>query len=781
MDQNKQFPLDPALEAAIQRGYGLAAANRHEMFTLDHLLWGALGLPATTNMLESMGVNVAELTAELSRKIAELAQPMPEGSRAEPNWTRASLRVIRRATEQSINSSAPYVSLFSVLSNLMDEKECYATYLLETRGVTQLKIRLYAAHGPAALEQSRPTAPGGVAAPGEEPDPADPLRAFTTDLNARALEGKIDTLVGREYEIRRTAQILTRRRKNNPLLVGEPGVGKTAIAEGLAKLIVDGKAPEALSNKKIYSLEMGAIVAGTKYRGDFEKRLKAVIDAAKSDPDVILFVDEIHTIIGAGAATGTMDASNILKPALSSGELRVIGATTFQEYSAIFEKEKALDRRFQKVDILEPTADEALEILKGVSKTLGSYHNVRYTNEALSAAVELSVRYQPTRMLPDKAIDLLDEAAAAERMTSTSKARKIIDREHIEKVLSEIARVPVGQISRDERTGLKELEKALSEQIYGQDEAIDTLVNAVYVSKAGMNDPNKPQGSFLFAGPTGVGKTEVTRVLSQTLGIPLLRFDMSEYMEAHSVARLIGSPPGYVGSDKSGLLTDAVFKHPHSIVLLDEVEKAHPDVLNILLQVLDNGMLTDSSGRAVSFRNTIVVLTTNAGAQVAARASMGFIKANHESDGRIALEKSFPPELRNRLDAIVLFRPLDQSAIARVVDKNLRVLTDQLRAKGVELIVGDEARAVLAKEGFDPAMGARPMARVINEKIKKPLSRKILFGELQAGGTVRVDVDDHGNWIWNDTKLVTANISSATAQAPEVPVEATPRRRRQPS
>lgn len=794
MSQLSKFPLDPALEAALKRGFTLASQNDHEFFTLEHMLWGALGLPSVINMLVDMGVNVEELKTDLERKISELCTRLPEGSTADPNWTRSTLRVIHRATEQAMSSSSTQVSLFTTLANLLEEKESFAAYMLESRGVTQLKIRLYASHGPEGLADPNSNSNAssrnhseGIQAGDDSETITNPLQAFTTDLNARAQEGKIDLLIGREYEVRRTAQILSRRRKNNPLLVGEPGVGKTAIAEGLARLIVEGKAPDALSGKKIYALEMSAILAGTKYRGDFEKRIKAVIDAAKADPDVILFMDEIHTMIGAGAASGAVDASNILKPALSSGELRMIGATTFQEYSTIFEKEKALDRRFQKVDILEPSPDEALEILKGVRKTLEAYHQVRYTSAALSAAVDLSVRYQPTRLLPDKAIDLLDEAAAAERLVSAGKARKVIDRAQIEKVLSEIARVPVGQVSKDEKNSLEDLEKALSEQIFGQEQAIDALVSAVYVAKAGMNDPRKPEGSFLFAGPTGVGKTEVTRVLSEVLGLPLLRFDMSEYMESHSVARLIGAPPGYVGSDKNGLLTDAVSKEPHSLLLLDEVEKAHPDVLNVLLQILDNGSLTDANGKTVNFRNTTVVLTTNAGAQIAGRPSMGFLTSDHESDGRLALERSFPPELRNRLDAIVSFSPLSPESIAKVVDKNLNILASQLSAKDVELVVGENARSALAKEGYVPAMGARPMARVIHEKIKKPLSKKMLFGELQKGGTIHVDIDDQGNWVWSDTPLATAKISSATSPTPEVPpIEqeqeaGPPRRRRQPS
>ena len=770
-------PLDPSFEAALNRGITLAKGNRHEFVTLEHVLWGSLGLPVVIEMLTAMNVDIDALRADLEKKIEETA--VVQDVYRDPAFTVALSRSIQRSIQHMASSSAKNVGLMSFLAGMLEEKESYAVYFLEQRGVNQLKIRLYASHGAAGLNGGAAPAGAPTIASGEEGRPVDPLKAYAVNLNARASDGKIDTLIGRDREVRRAAQVLSRRRKNNPLLVGEPGVGKTAIAEGLAKLIVDGKAPEALTNKKIYSLEMGAIVAGTKYRGEFEQRIKDVIDAVKADSDIILFVDEIHTLIGAGGASGAIDASNILKPALSSGDLRMIGATTFQEYRTIFEKEKALDRRFLKVDVLEPSPEETLEILQGVRRNLEDYHQVRYSSDALRAAVDLSVRFMPDKHLPDKAIDLLDEAAAAERQVATSRRRKTIDKEQIERAVSEISRVPVGQVSQDERGGLRELSGNLQSQIYGQDPAIEALVSAVQIAKAGMSDPTKPLGSFLFAGPTGVGKTEVTKVLASSLGIPMKRFDMSEYMESHAVARLIGAPPGYVGHEKSGLLTDAVYSNPHCVLLLDEVEKAHPDVLNVLLQVLDHGTLTDGNGRSVDFRNAIVVMTTNAGAAVAARPTMGFVTADHESDGRQALERSFSPELRNRIDAIVTFKSLSPEAVAKVVDKQIKLVSAQLRDKGVELVVGEGARAALAREGYQPAFGARPMARLVSEKIKKPLAAKMLFGDLEKGGIAQVDVDANGNWVWTATGLVgTASISAADTPSPSLPSDDAPPRRR---
>lgn len=769
-------PFDPSLEAALKRGLAFATDNRHEYFTLEHVLWGSLALPPVIELLKVLSVDIDSLRKNLEKKIFDSVDQLHEPG--EPSWTVALSRVIRRSVEHMSNSSADRVTLMTFLSNMLDERESYATYFLESAGVTKTKIQLYASHGVAGLSSNLTGAAPAIQGQ-EESRPVDPLKAYAINLNARAQDRKIDNLVGRQREVLRAAQVLTRRRKNNPLLVGEPGVGKTAIAEGLAKLIVDGKAPEALSDKKIYALEMGAIVAGTKYRGEFEQRIKDVVDAVKADPDIVLFIDEIHTIIGAGGAVGAIDASNILKPALSSGELRVIGATTFQEYRTIFEKERALDRRFLKIDILEPTPAETLEILQGVSQSLEDHHKVRYTTEALCAAVELSVRYMPDKHLPDKAIDLLDEAAAAERQNAPSRRRKSIGKEQIERAVAEIARIPVGQISQDEKTGLRDLEETLRTQIFGQDTAIQALVTAVQIAKAGMNDPGKPLGSFLFAGPTGVGKTEVTKVLASSLGIPMKRFDMSEYMEQHSVARLIGAPPGYVGHDKGGgLLTDAVYGSPHCVLLLDEVEKAHPDVLNVLLQILDHGKLTDGNGRTVDFRNTLVVLTTNAGAAIAARPTMGFVQADHESDGRQALERTFSPELRNRIDEIVTFKSLSSESVAKVVDKQINLVSEQLREKGVELVVGPGARAALARDGYQPAYGARPMARLVSEKIKKPLAGKMLFGELEKGGVAQVDVDDQGNWVWSSTPLVGASISAAEAEMPTLPEEVVSTRRR---
>ena len=753
---NQEF--ESALQAALTRGNAMAKQNQHEYVTLEHFLWGAIGLPIVINMFEGMNVNVESMRLELENKIFELHSKTK--SNADPVHTVALNRVLHRAIEHSIQSSSKSVSLLTVMINLLDEEESHASYFMQNANITKQKIQMYASHGQDGLDSLRGNRRSQSMSVQKDDDrdeeTSNALSKFATNLNERARSGRIDSLIGRDTELRRTAQILSRRRKNNPLLVGEPGVGKTAIAEGLAKMIVEGKAPDALKSKRIYSVEVGTLLAGTKYRGDFEKRMKAIVDAAKNDPDVILFVDEIHTIIGAGGASGgAIDASNLIKPALSSGDLRMIGATTYQEFRNIFEKESALNRRFQKIDVREPTAEETYEILRGASRQLESHHGVSFTKEALKAAVDLSVRFITDRRLPDKALDLLDDAAADERLKEESKRRKVIDVKQIEKAVSDTARVPVGNVSKDEKAGLIELESDLSGKIFGQENAISSLVTSVQIAKAGMNDPKKPLGSFLFAGPTGVGKTEVTKVLSETLSMPLLRFDMSEYMEPHSVARLIGSPPGYVGSEKSGLLTDAVFKEPHSVLLLDEVEKAHPDVLNVLLQILDHGSLTDNSGRTIDFRNTIVVLTTNVGATLAARPRMGFTQADNSTDANLALEKSFSPELRNRIDSIIQFKPLDEKAIEKVVEKNIKILNEQLMEKNVTLIVGENARKALAREGYVPAMGARPMARLISEKLKKPLAQKMLFGELQNGGTANVEVDDNGNWVWSETPMIT--------------------------
>ena len=616
-------------------------------------------------------------------------------------------------------------------------------YFLKKQEITRLEIVNYISHGITKFNEDEPA--GGEVAGEEEAGEKnqDPLSQFASNLNKLAEQGKIDPLIGRKDELERTVQVLCRRRKNNPLFVGEAGVGKTALAEGLAKKIVDKEVPEILNGCTIYSLDLGALLAGTKYRGDFEKRLKAVINQLKKQKGAILFIDEIHTIIGAGAASGgAMDASNLIKPVLASGELKCIGSTTYQEYRGIFEKDRALTRRFQKIDVSEPTVEETVQILEGLKSRFEQHHEVKYTRQAIRAAVELSDRYINDRHLPDKAIDVIDEAGANQRMQVPSKRKKTIGLKEVESIVAKIARIPPKTVSTDDRTALKNLERDLKLVIYGQDEAIETLSTAIKLSRAGLGNEQKPIGSFLFAGPTGVGKTEVTRQLANIMGIELIRFDMSEYMERHTVSRLIGAPPGYVGFDQGGLLTEAINKHPHAVLLLDEIEKAHPDVFNLLLQVMDHGTLTDNNGRKADFRNVIIVMTTNAGADRLNRPSIGFSQQDHSTDGMETIKKFFTPEFRNRLDAIIQFKQLSTEIITQVVDKFLFEFEAQLEEKGVSLLVDDEARTWLAMHGYDPYMGARPMARVIQENIKKPLAEELLFGKLASGGSVHITVED---------------------------------------
>ena len=635
----------------------------------------------------------------------------------------------------------------SVLVAVFGEKDSHAVYFLNQQDVTRLDVVNYISHGIAKQsgdEEAPGTQGGGKSEEGAEGEgKTDALAEYASNLNALAREGKIDPLVGRGDEVERTIQVLCRRRKNNPLYVGEAGVGKTALAEGLAKRIVDGEVPEVLATAVIYALDLGALVAGTKYRGDFEKRLKAVLAELKKHPGAILFIDEIHTIIGAGSASGgTMDASNLIKPVLASGELRCIGSTTFQEYRGIFEKDRALARRFQKIDIVEPTVGETVEILQGLRPRYEEHHGVSYADEALQAAVDLSVKHIADRLLPDKAIDVIDEAGARQRLLPDDVRKTLIDVEEIEMIVAKMARIPTKQVSTSDKDVLANLERNLKMVIFGQGPAIETLTSAIKLARSGLGTPDKPIGNFLFAGPTGVGKTEVTRQLALQLGIELVRFDMSEYMEPHSVSRLIGAPPGYVGFDQGGLLTEKVVKTPHCVLLLDEVEKAHPDIFNILLQVMDRGVLTDTNGREANFRNVILVMTTNAGAAQAARRSIGFTKQDHQSDAMEVVRRSFSPEFRNRLDAIVQFQPLAMEHVLRVVDKFLIELEMQLHDKQVSLSATPEARDWLARHGFDPLMGARPMARVIQEKIKRPLADELLFGKLVGGGRVDIDVRD---------------------------------------
>ncbi|RME33756.1 MAG: ATP-dependent Clp protease ATP-binding subunit ClpA, partial [Gammaproteobacteria bacterium] len=653
-------------------------------------------------------------------------------------------RVLQRAVFHVQSSGHKEVTGSNVLVAIFSERESHAVFLLHQQDITRLDVVNYISHGISKVtdEEQRP---GSGHQSGDETEDGEwessPLACYATNLNELARQGKVDPLVGRDAELERTVQVLCRRRKNNPLFVGEAGVGKTALAEGLARRIVEGEVPEILADATIYALDLGALLAGTKYRGDFEKRLKGVLQQLKGQPGAILFIDEIHTIIGAGAASGgVMDASNLIKPVLASGEIKCIGSTTYQEYRGIFEKDRALARRFQKIDVVEPSVEETIQILKGLKSRFEDHHGVRYSAAALRTAAELSERYITDRHLPDKAIDVIDEAGARQRLQPASKRRKVIGTREIESIVSKMARVPAKTVSSSDKEQIRNLERNLRLVVYGQDEAIATLANAIKMSRSGLGDPDKPIGSFLFAGPTGVGKTEVSRQLAQIMGIELVRFDMSEYMERHTVSRLIGAPPGYIGHEEGGLLTEAINKTPHAVLLLDEIEKAHPDVYNLLLQVMDHGKLTDANGRETDFRNVILIMTTNAGAENISRASIGFTRQDHTSDAGEAIKKTFSPEFRNRLDAIIQFRPLSPQTIAHVVDKFLLELEAQLEQRKVALEVDEAARAWLAEHGHDPIMGARPMARLIQERIKRPLAEELLFGRLEKGGRVVVTI-----------------------------------------
>ena len=735
------------LEYTIGQCYKRAREARDEYMTVEHLLLALLDNPSAEVVLKATGADFERLRGDLEQAIAASVSKLAEDDTRDTQPTLGFQRVLQRAVYHVQSSGKKEVSGANVLVAIFGEKDSHAVYFLNQHDVTRLDVVNYLSHGIAktggeeAGDAHEDAASGKDGGDGEAKGNA--LDEFATDLNAMALEGRIDPLVGRAEEIERTIQVLCRRRKNNPLYVGEAGVGKTAIAEGLAKRIVDGDVPEVLADATIYSLDLGALVAGTKYRGDFEKRLKAVLTAVKKHPGAILFIDEIHTIIGAGSASGgTMDASNLIKPALASGELRCIGSTTFQEYRGIFEKDRALARRFQKIDIVEPTVGETYEILKGLKSKYESHHAVTYADEALQAAVDLSVKHIADRLLPDKAIDVIDEAGARQRLLPESARKALIDVEEVETIVAKMARIPTKQVSASDKDVLEHLERNLKMVIFGQDPAIGTLTSAIKLARSGLANPDKPIGNFLFAGPTGVGKTEVTRQLALQLGIELVRFDMSEYMEPHSVSRLIGAPPGYVGFDQGGLLTEKIVKTPHCVLLLDEVEKAHPDIFNILLQVMDRGVLTDTNGREANFRNVILVMTTNAGAAQAARRSIGFTRQDHSTDAMEVIRKGFTPEFRNRLDAIVQFQPLGLDHILRVVDKFLIELEAQLHDKNVTLSATPAAREWLAQHGFDPLMGARPMARVIQDKVKRPLADALLFGNLVNGGRVSIDVRD---------------------------------------
>lgn len=739
--------LNKDLELTLSMAFQEARDKRHEFMTVEHLLLALLNNASAIEVLEACGVDIDKLRANLNAFVDSTTPLIPSDDvERETQPTLGFQRVLQRAVFHVQSSGKTEVTGANVLVAIFSEQESQAVYALSQQSIERIDVINFISHGISKVTDDNhpPEDEAPVEAESEESTQKSPLRQFTINLNEQAASGRIDPLVGRSGEVERVIQILSRRRKNNPLLVGEAGVGKTAIAEGLAKKIVEGDVPEVIRSSVVYSLDMGALLAGTKYRGDFEKRLKGLLAELVKEPHGVLFIDEIHTIIGAGAASGgAMDASNLLKPLLSSGELRCIGSTTFQEFRGIFEKDRALARRFQKVDVNEPTVDETYQILKGLKARYEEHHQLSYTNKALKAASELADRYINDKHMPDKAIDVMDEAGAYQQLMPDSKRKKRIDVSEIEKIVAKIARIPPKSVSASDKDALQSLEKNLKMVVFGQDKAIETLSSAIKLSRAGLKEPKKPIGSFLFSGPTGVGKTEVTSQLASILGIELVRFDMSEYMERHTVSRLIGAPPGYVGFDQGGLLTDAVTKTPHCVLLLDEIEKAHPEVYNLLLQVMDNGTLTDNNGRQADFRNVILVMTTNAGAEEQSRRSIGFSEQDHSTDGMEAIRKSFSPEFRNRLDGVIQFESLSTDVIRGVVDKFLTQLQAQLDDKRVMLDVDDLAIDWLAEHGYDEKMGARPMSRIIQEEIKKPLAEQVLFGELsQKGGTVKVSVED---------------------------------------
>ncbi len=742
--------LSKDLEFTLNQAFKRAREKRHEFMTVEHLLLALLDNPSALQVLRACGADTDRLRREIDTFIEETTPIIAVGDNRETQPTLGFQRVLQRAVFHVQSAGRKEVTGANVLVAMFSEQESHAVYLLQQQDIARLDVVNFISHGISKVG-GQDEEPGVQSpAPSQEDDGGEspgksPLENFASNLNELARQGKIDPLIGRRAEIERTLQILCRRRKNNPLLVGEAGVGKTAIAEGLAKMIVDREVPEILSKCSIYALDMGGLVAGTKYRGDFEKRLKAILNQLKSEANAILFIDEIHTVIGAGAASGgVMDASNLIKPVLASGELRCIGSTTYQEFRGIFEKDRALARRFQKIDIEEPSVEETFEILRGLKSKFEEHHQVRYAESALRSAAELSAKYINDRHLPDKAIDVIDEAGAHVQLQPAAKRRKVIGVTDVEKIIAKMARIPPKRVSISDTEALQRLDRDLRLVVFGQDEAIDALVAAIRMNRSGLGAEEKPIGSFLFTGPTGVGKTEVTRQLARIMGIELIRFDMSEYMERHTVSRLIGAPPGYVGFDQGGLLTEEINKHPHAVLLLDEIEKAHPDVFNLLLQVMDHGTLTDNNGRKADFRNIILIMTTNAGAEEMSRASIGFTTQDHSTDGIEALKRMFSPEFRNRLDGIIQFKTLLPETIAHVVDKFLFELEVQLEAKKVTLSVEIGARQWLAEHGYDARMGARPMARIIQEHIKKPLANELLFGKLTNGGLVRIDANEQG-------------------------------------
>ena len=743
--------LSSELEYCLNEAFQRARDQRHEFMTVEHLLLALLDIPRVHEILKACNSNIPELRRQLGEFIDEQTPLLPEGDDSDVQPTLGFQRVLQRAVFHVQSSGKKEVTSSNVLVAIFSEKQSQAVYFLNLQDVTRLDIVNYISHG-------MPQVPGEGTAEGEEPSlenepekEASPLEQFASNLNQLAIDGKIDPLIGREIEIERTVQILCRRRKNNPLYVGDAGVGKTALAEGLARMITEERVPDVLLDATIYALDMGTLVAGTKYRGDFEKRLKGVIAEVRKDPGAILFIDEIHTVIGAGAASGgVMDASNLIKPVLANGEIRCIGSTTYSEYRGIFEKDHALARRFQKIDVPEPTIEETVEILHGLKSRFEEHHGVKYDDDALQSAADLSSRHIGDRRLPDKAIDVIDEAGARLRLQPPEDRGDRVTVEMVENIVAKMARIPSKSVSASDRDALRTLERDLKLTIFGQDPAIGALSSAIKMARSGLREEDKPIGAFLFAGPTGVGKTEVTRQLAHCLGVELIRFDMSEYMERHTVSRLIGAPPGYVGFDQGGLLTEAVTQHPHAVVLLDEIEKADPEVFNLLLQVMDHGQLTDNNGRKADFKNVVLVMTTNAGAQEMSRASIGFTRQDHSTDAMEIIRKKFSPEFRNRLDAIIQFAPLDLESIKRVVDKLVVELEAKLDTNNVTLELDDAAREWIAERGYDPKMGARPMARVIQQHIKRPLAEELLFGKLENGGHVRVTVGD------DDTLLLSA-------------------------
>ena len=754
--------LSSELEFCLNEAFQRARELRHEYMTVEHLLLALLDIPRVHEILKACDVNITELRRQLIECIDEQTPLLAEEDDLEVQPTLGFQRVLQRAVFHVQSSGKKEVSGSNVLVAIFSEKQSQAVYFLNLQDVTRLDVVNYISHG-------MPQVPGEGAENGESQMESEPeaeasaLEQYATNLNQRAIEGKIDPLIGRELEIERTVQILCRRRKNNPLYVGEAGVGKTALAEGLARMITEERVPEVLQDSTIYALDMGSLIAGTKYRGDFEKRLKGVIAEIHKDPGAILFIDEIHTVIGAGAASGgAMDASNLIKPVLANGQIRCIGSTTYSEYRGIFEKDHALARRFQKVDVPEPTIPETVAILHGLKSRFEEHHGIHYEPAALEAAVELAARHINDRHLPDKAIDVMDEAGANLRLIPVADRDDRVTVEMVENIVAKMARIPAKSVSASDRDALRTLERDLKLTIFGQDRAIQALSGAIKMSRSGLREEEKPIGAFLFAGPTGVGKTEVTRQLALLMGVELIRFDMSEYMERHTVSRLIGAPPGYVGFDQGGLLTEAVNKNPHAVVLLDEIEKAHPEVFNLLLQVMDHGTLTDNNGRKADFRNVILVMTTNAGAQEMSRASIGFTKQDHSADGLEILKKSFSPEFRNRLDAIIQFAALDTDSIMRVVDKLVVELEAKLGNNNVTLELDDDAREWISERGYDPKMGARPMARIIQEHIKRPLAEELLFGNLENGGHVKITVGKDG-----DLELIAEPVLKELAHLPE--------------